>query len=198
MPNNAKSFVVTKYFLTNSLKWDNFPRHIWRSLTAQWVKITGLKNTYIMTSSKFFCLENYIVVLFYLLSLTIIYWLHQLFSSRKAVWPLLNVTKGANTYPFCLLWHCSCTTMSMTLGLVSRFKNTTSCHHLCSSQAPGNTISSRQVAPTAIIHQGCPGTTSLAVTPSLHTRNFQVSWVLVCFICFVYMHRLHTEGLQLE
>ncbi|XP_041812548.1 transcription initiation factor TFIID subunit 4 isoform X2 [Chelmon rostratus] len=37
-----------------------------------------------------------------------------------------------------------------------------------SGQAPGNTIISRQVAPSTIIRQGCPAPTSLAATTTLH------------------------------
>lgn len=40
---------------------------------------------------------------------------------------------------------------------------------LCvSPQAPGNTIISRQVAPSTIIRQGCPAPTSLTATTTLH------------------------------
>lgn len=37
-----------------------------------------------------------------------------------------------------------------------------------SSQAPGNTVISKPVAPSTIIHQGCPAPTSLPATTTLH------------------------------
>ncbi len=69
---------------------------------------------------------------------------------------------------------------------------------LCAfSQAPGNAIISRQVAPSTIIRQGCPAPTSLAatttlhrppilqVTPSVGVKSFLIMFIWLAVHCFV-------------
>lgn len=64
-------------------------------------------------------------------------------------------------------------------------------HHvfICAfSQAPGNTIISRQVTPSSIIRQGSPAPTSLAATTTLHRPPIlqvtpPVGGMLCCTFC---------------
>lgn len=84
-------------------------------------------------------------------------------------------------------------------------------HHvvLCAlSQAPGNTIISRQVAPSTIVRQGCPTPPSLAATTTLHRppilqvtpsagvkiRSYYVHLACRTLFCVHYWLKLQTEG----
>ena len=83
---------------------------------------------------------------------------------------LLDLCKAIKPIYILFIVHTGCLFWEIKVGNAHNFM-------ICAtSKAPGNTIISRQVSPGAIIRQGCPASTPLTATTTLHRPPILQVW----------------------